>query len=230
MESERQCEGQEAMNAESPDHPLQLYVDAQFCSPYALSAFVALHEKGLAFDVITVDLAANANHAADFAGRSLTHRVPTLVHDDFSLSESSAITEYLDEIFPSRPRLYPTDARQRARARQVQAWLRSDLMPIRQERPTEIVFYGPVSRALSQDALAAAHRLYEAAQSLLSAGDMSLFGSWSIADIDLSMMLNRLVMNGDAVPPSLAAYATHHWHHPAVQLWMKQPRPNYRRW
>jgi hypothetical protein len=56
---------------------LLLYVDAQFASPYAMSAFVALHEKGLAFEVATVDLAANANHAAEFAGRSLTHRVRT---------------------------------------------------------------------------------------------------------------------------------------------------------
>jgi glutathione S-transferase len=208
---------------------LRLYVDAQYASPYAMSAFVALHEKGLAFEVSTVDLAANANHSADFAGRSLTHRVPTLVHDDFSLSESSAIAEYLDESFPG-PRLYPSDVRQRARARQIQAWLRSDLMPIRQERPTEIVFYGPLVRPLSPDAVAAATRLFEAAQSLLPAGDVNLFGSWSIADIDLAMMLNRLVMNGDAVPERLGAYAAHHWRHAAVQLWMKKPRPSYRRW
>jgi glutathione S-transferase len=218
------------MSAETPDPLLRLYVDAQFASPYALSAFVGLHEKGLAFEVSTVDLAANANHAADFAGRSLTHRVPTLEHGDFSLAESSAITEYLDERFPDRPRLYPADVQQRARARQIQAWLRSDLMPIRQERPTEIVFYGPLSRILSDEAVAATRRLFSAAQSLLAAGESNLFGAWSIADIDLSMMLNRLVMNGDSVPDQLAAYARHHWNHAAVQLWMRQPRPNYRRW
>ncbi len=218
------------MSNTDPASKMRLYVDAQYCSPYAMSAYVALHEKGLACDVTTVDLAANANHAADFAGRSLTHRVPTLVHDDFSLSESSAISEYLEETFPDRPRLYPTDLRQRARARQIQAWLRSDLMPIRQERPTEIVFYGPISRALSDEAGAAAGRLFKAAQSLLRAGEMNLFWTWSIADIDLSMMLNRLIMNGDDVPAPLAAYAAHHWRHAAVQLWMKQTRPNYRRW
>jgi glutathione S-transferase len=68
-----------------------LYVDAQFASPYAMSVFVALHEKNLPFDTVTVDLAANENHEAEFAGRSLTRPVPTLLHDDFSLSESSAI-------------------------------------------------------------------------------------------------------------------------------------------
>jgi glutathione S-transferase len=50
--------------------------------------------------------------------------VPLLVDGGFSLSESSAITEYLDEVYPGAP-LYPRDPQARARARQVQAWLRS---------------------------------------------------------------------------------------------------------
>ena len=118
-----------------------LYVDAQFASPYVMAAYVSLLEKGLTFDVHTLDLFARANQQPEFASTSITRRVPTLVHDDFSLSESSAICEYIDETFPGTP-LYPTDPRNRARARQVQAWLRSDLMPIRDERPTIIVFYG----------------------------------------------------------------------------------------
>lgn len=35
---------------------LRLFVDAQFTSPYALSAFVALREKGLPFEIELVDL------------------------------------------------------------------------------------------------------------------------------------------------------------------------------
>jgi hypothetical protein len=38
-----------------------LYVDANFASPYALVAFVSLLEKGLTFDIETVDLAVRAN-------------------------------------------------------------------------------------------------------------------------------------------------------------------------
>jgi hypothetical protein len=33
--------------------PLRLYVDAQFTSPYALSAFVVLREKGIDFEIKT---------------------------------------------------------------------------------------------------------------------------------------------------------------------------------
>ncbi len=41
-----------------PTNNLRLYVDARFASPYAMSAFVALTEKGLPFDMTTVDLEA----------------------------------------------------------------------------------------------------------------------------------------------------------------------------
>ncbi|WP_255992200.1 glutathione transferase [Chitinolyticbacter albus] len=149
-----------------PASDLLLYVDAQFASPYAMSVFVALHEKALPFAIKTVDLSANANHDPGYAAASLTRRVPTLVHNGFALSESSAITEYLDEVFPDTP-LYPAEPHARARARQVQAWLRSDLMPIRLERSTEVVFYGAKAPALSAQARAATEKLFSACELLV---------------------------------------------------------------
>jgi glutathione S-transferase len=156
---------------------------------------------------------------------SLTHRVPTLVDDDFSLSESSAITEYLDETYPGQA-LYPAEVKNRARARQVQAWLRSDFMPIRSERTTVVLFYGPSATPLSADAQGAAQKLFAGATELLSHGGPYVFGKeWCIADVDLAVMLNRLVLNGDAVPEHLAAYAARQWQRPSVQLWVNQQRP-----
>lgn len=206
------------------DQDLRLYVDAQFASPYAMSAFVAMQEKGLQFEITTVDLAAGANHEAGYAAVSLTQRVPTLVHNGFSISESSAISEYINEVFPGTP-LYPEEPRVRARARQVQAWLRSDLAPIRQERSTEVVFYGSTKMPLSRAAVDSAEKLFSAADSLLPADAENLFGQWSIADVDLALMLNRLVLNGDPVPERLAGYATRQWQRPTVQLWVNQSRP-----
>jgi len=203
---------------------VRLYVDANYASPYAMSVFVALHEKALDFDLVTVDLSAGAHHSADFAGLSLTHRVPTLVDGTFALSESSAITEYLDEQYPGIG-LYPRDVQARARARQLQAWLRSDLMPIREERSTVVIFYGPSSEPLSPTAVASANRLYAAIDTLLPVGADNLFGTWSIVDTDVALMLNRLVMNGDAVPARLAEYANRQWQRPAVQQWVKMNRP-----
>ena len=205
-------------------HNLLLYVDSQFASPYVMSVFVALHEKGLPFKMQTVDLAAKANQEPRYAATSLTRRVPTLLHDDFALSESSAITEYLDDAFPAVP-VYPADLQQRARARQIQAWLRSDLGPIKQERSTEVVFYGATAAKLSAGAQASAEKLFAAAQVLLPDNAEHLFGQWSIADTDLALMLNRLVLHGDPVPDKFADYARRQWQRPSVQAWCQQPRP-----
>ncbi|MFP3606726.1 glutathione transferase [Paraburkholderia sp. SIMBA_053] len=204
--------------------PLRLYADAQFASPYAMSVFVALQEKQLKFELFAVDLGTGANHEERYAVESLTQRVPTLAHGDFSLSESTAITEYLDETFPETL-IYPRDRNLRARARQLQAWLRSDLMPIRQERSAEVVFYKKEAPALSAAAEMAVQKLYFAVGQLLSQDASNLFGEWCIADTDLAVMLNRLVMNGDNVPAKFASYATRQWERESVQQWAKLSRP-----
>jgi len=206
-----------------PTADLQLYVDHDFFSPYAFSAFVALSEKDVPFELRLLNLAAGENLAAGFAGLSLTRRIPTLVHGDFSLSESSAIAEYLDEVFPTPP-IYPRAPRARARARQVQAWLRTDLAPLRQDRSTEVVFIGPTATLLGDQARAAADRLLAVTEALLPHGGRHLFGEWSIADADLALMLNRLVRNGDDVPTRIADYAREQWHRPSIQQWVERFR------
>jgi glutathione S-transferase len=81
--------------------PFELYVDSLFTSPYAMSAFVALTEKGLPFTVKTVDLEAGQQKQSAYCDRAPTARVPALVEGDFVLTESTAITEYLEETFPA---------------------------------------------------------------------------------------------------------------------------------
>lgn len=203
---------------------LQLYVDAHYTSPYAMSVYVALLEKGLPFELNTVNLETGENLSNTFPDTSITSRVPTLIHDGFALSESSAITEYLEELYPEHP-LYPASAQERARARQVQAWLRSDLMPIRQERSTLVVFYRPDPTPLSDAAVKAADKLFFAADKLLGQADGNLCSQWCIADVDLALMLNRLLLNGDPVPEHLAAYARRQWQRPSVQQWVQMQRP-----
>jgi glutathione S-transferase len=201
---------------------LTLYVDARLQSPYALSVFVTLQEKRLDFSLRTVDLSAGEQGLPAYKQLSLTARVPTLVHDGFALSESSAITEYLEERFPSPTYVpvYPRDARERARVRQVQAWLRSDLMPLRTERPTSVIFEAPAIASLSAAANEAAQKLFFVADSLLSNGAGHVVSQWSIADVELTMMLKRLSSDGDAVPEALALYARRQWQRPSIQSWV----------
>jgi glutathione S-transferase len=201
-----------------------LYTDSQYASPYAMSAFVALTAKGVAFTTEPMDMSSGALASPAYAGLSLTSRVPTLVDGDFALAESSAIAEYLEEKIPW-PRLYPEDVQSRARARQLQAWLRSDLMALRSERTTEVVFFRPTSTPLSTAGQADVRKLLHVAGTLLSHGQHNLFGDWSIADLDLAIMLNRLVRNGDPAPARLVEYANGQWQLPAVREWLDLTRP-----
>jgi len=201
-----------------------LYVDALYASPYAMSAFVALHEKAVPFHMQTLNLKTGQNKEAAYTALSLTQRVPCLVDGEFALSESSAIAEYLHETLPGTP-LYPTQPRLRAKARQLQAWLRSDLMPLRVERSTEVIFCGHRAQPLSAEAQAAVQKLFGVANALLLEGNKNLFGTWCIADTDLALMLYRLVAHGDFVPEHLASWAKHQWERPSVQAWCAQPRP-----
>ncbi|MEC5215270.1 glutathione S-transferase [Actimicrobium sp. GrIS 1.19] len=205
---------------------LKLTVDSNFTSPYAMSVFVALTEKGLPFELATVDLDQQHNQLPAFRNSSLTARVPTLQQDDLVLSESSAITEYLDEVFaaPAYAPLYPADPVERARARQLQAWLRSDLLPLRTERSTRVIFFAPVTTPLSDAGIAARDLLIQVADRFIDAGRPNLFGRWCIADTDLALMLNRLIMNGDPMPAKLQDWAHAQWQRPSVQQWVAQPR------
>lgn len=203
---------------------MKLFIDSNHLSPYAMSAFVALREKAIPFELALVDLQRGEHLAAGYAGVSSTLRVPTLSHDGFNLSESSAICEYLEEAFPATP-IYPANVQDRARAREIQAWLRSDLMAIRSERTTEVVFLRTPVPPLSDAARAAAERLFKAADGWLRQHGSTLFGAWCIADTDLALMLNRLMLAGDPVPEHLARYATEQWHRPSVQEWVNTPRP-----
>lgn len=206
--------------------PFELYVDSLFTSPYALSAFVALTEKGLPFSVRTVDLGSGEQKRSAYADRALTARVPALVEGEFVLTESSAITEYLDESFPPPEyiALYPRDRRLRAHARQIQAWVRSDLVPVRTERDTETVFFRKPCAPLTETAQDAAARLIHVAERFVQ-GPQHLFGDWSIADTDLAIMLSRLVRNGDPVPTKLRDYVDFQWQRPSVQAWLARHQP-----
>jgi glutathione S-transferase len=207
---------------------LVLYVDDHWISPYAFSVFVVLEEKGLPFEARTVALPDRAHLEAGYAAKSLTARVPALEHGGFALAESSAIVEYLDDAFPKTARALPAEVKPRARARQVMAWLRSDLDGLREERPTTTMFYERATKPLSGRGQLAADKLTRVAEALLPRGATSLFGAWSAADTDLAFMLHRLILNGHPVPDGPRAFAEATWQRPSVRKWVDHERRAYR--
>jgi len=211
------------------ESPLTLSVDSFWISPYAFSCYAALKEKGLPFEVRAVSLPDKEHHRPEYQKQSMTGRIPMLQHGDFTLSESSAIVEYLDDAFPGTPRALPAAGRDRARARQIMAWVRSDLMPIREERSTTTMFYERATKPLSPAAQDAARRLMAFAQAVVPEGRTSLFGvPWTVADTDLAFMIQRLNLNGFELPPTVRRFAEAQWQRPSVQEWVKRERLPYR--
>ena len=212
----------------APPAPLALYGDRFWISPYVYSCFVALTEKGVPFEMVEVALDRREQHQPEFRDRSLTGRVPALRHGDFWLSESAAIVEYVDEVFAGTgTALMPAGREDRARARQVMGWIRSDLLALREERPTTTMFYAPTKKPLGPNAQAAADKLVRVASQLVGAGRTTLFDTWSIADADLAFVLQRLVANGDPIPPALRTYAESTWRRPSVRAFVERERPTY---
>jgi glutathione S-transferase len=174
---------------------------------------VALEEKQLSYKLEVVSLPISKEVSAKLADKAIIGKVPVLVHDELWITESLAISEYLAETFPypTHPRLFPEDLKERARARQVMSWLRTSLMGLRSDRPTTNVFGRPTVRPMSEKGRVDADELLRVATALITPGKLQMFSTWSIADADLSLALMRMIGSQDNVPQFLVDYALAQW-------------------
>ena len=93
-------------------------------------ARIVLYLKGIPFDRIEVDLLQCKDSNGDsFFEINPQGMVPTLVDGDLILTQSVAIAEYLDEVFPT-PRLMPTNPKGRARVRSLALMIACDGQPL----------------------------------------------------------------------------------------------------
>ena len=88
-------------------------------SPYSWRVWLALEVKKIPYRLHVLSFANKDTQKPEFVAINPRHVVPTIVDDGFALWESVAILEYLDERFPDTAKLYPGDARERARLRRL---------------------------------------------------------------------------------------------------------------
>lgn len=88
-------------------------------SPYSWRVWLALEAKGIPYDVKIMSFQAGDTRKPEFIAINLRHTVPTIVDEGYALWESMAILEYLDERFTQGVKLYPGDAKARARIRRL---------------------------------------------------------------------------------------------------------------
>lgn len=203
-----------------------LYVEASWSSPWVCAVHVVLREKAVAFTTATAMLRHGVGAIDALRDRTLTGTSPVLQHGSFWLAEPLAIVEYLEEMFPS-PRMLPAEPRDRARARQVMAWMRDAHAALRRERPTERIFYPDASLPpLSAAAQHAADDLLRVC-TRLGADERGclLGGAFGVVDVDVAFALMRLVATGHPVPEPLRAYAAAVWARPSVREFVEHRRP-----
>jgi glutathione S-transferase len=89
-------------------------------SPYAWKVWLALEHKGIPYEAKRLTFDPDQTKTPEFLKINPRGRVPAIVDDGYSLYESNAIAEYLEDRYPDKP-LLPKDAKARALARRVMA-------------------------------------------------------------------------------------------------------------
>ena len=82
-------------------------------SPYVRKVLVVAAEKGVKLDNRPINPTTSDDPV--FLAASPFRKIPALLDGDFKLADSTAIITYLEALHP-RPSVFPTDARDRARA------------------------------------------------------------------------------------------------------------------
>jgi glutathione S-transferase len=88
-------------------------------SPYSWRVWLALEAKQVPYNLKVLSFQAGDTRKPEFVALNPRHQVPTIVDDGFALWESTVILEYLDERFTSAAKLFPGDAKARARVRRL---------------------------------------------------------------------------------------------------------------
>lgn len=87
-------------------------------SVYVRISRLALHEKGVDYELIPIDIFALDKVASNYLERQPFGKIPAFEHDGFRLYETGAITRYIDEAFQGSP-LQPSTPKLRARVNQI---------------------------------------------------------------------------------------------------------------
>jgi glutathione S-transferase len=215
---------------ETSGRVVTLFVDGYFVNQWDASCMVALEEKHVAYSTARALLRDGGGVTPALVGRTSLARVPALQHGDVWLTESNAIIEYLEEVFPAPayPRLLPAEPHARAKARQWMAFVRADMWALRTERSWWMCVYPePNPRPLSRDGEREAQELVRIVDRLAAAGELDP-AHWNMAHADLALMLLRLAKTGYPLPDRVSAFMAAAVTRPSMRAYLEHPRPPFR--
>jgi glutathione S-transferase len=187
-------------------------------SPYAWRVWLALEAKGIAYDWKPISFSEGDHKKPEFLALNPRHKVPVIVDGDLTLYESSAIVEYLDEQYSTGIRLFPGDAKKRARIRRLIR--EADDYFVGASEPVQEEIFFTKRENWDADRLAAgrAKLAREAGKWEAYFGGDYLAGELSAADFTLYPMV-ELCLRMDIRKPDLDAAGAFG---PKIHAWMKR--------
>lgn len=208
---------------------LQLFIGNKNYSSWSLRPWVLMNQAGIAFEEVMVrfDSLEEGSAFKNLVGRiNPVGKVPVLVDDGFAVWDTLAIAEYLAERFPEK-RLWPADARARARARSVCAEMHSGFSALRNHCGMNIEASLPeIGRIVWRDQAGVRADLARLSsmwgELLASHGGPMLFGEFSIADAYFAPVCTRIRTYALPVEPAIQAYVDRVHALPAMQAWIAQ--------
>ena len=115
-------------------------------SNYFNKVRIAMLEKGIDF---ALDPACRPSQNDEFVARTPLGKIPFLEIDGATLCESQAICEYLEDAYPQRP-LYPRDALERARVRELITFMELHVELVARRLYGQVFFGQPADEAVKQ--------------------------------------------------------------------------------
>lgn len=208
---------------------LQLFIGNKNYSSWSLRPWVLLTQAGIPFEEVMVrfdSLAAGSAFKNAIERINPVGKVPVLVDDGFAVWDTLAIAEYLAERFPEK-RLWPADARARARARSVCAEMHSGFSALRNHCGMNIEASLPeIGRIIWRDQpgvradLARISAMWN--ELLTTHGGPMLFGEFGIADAYFAPVCTRIRTYALPVEPAIQAYVDRVHALPGMQDWIAQ--------
>ncbi len=206
----------------------RLVVGTRQWSSWSLRPFLALGAIGVPFETEVIRLRVRPPEPVTTKDQILKHspagKVPVLKIEEqgqaLTVWDSLAICETLAERHPEA-RLWPADAKARARARSLSSEMHSGFPDLRDQLPMEFTRKLPLPE-LRDDTQKQIARIIDAWSEALEQykGDF-LFGHFTIADCVYAPVVSRFETYGVEVPPQVRAYMNRILALPAMALWRK---------
>ncbi len=175
-------------------HPVRII--GSYLSPFVRKVLVFLDQKGIPFQIDPIVPFFGDDR---FSQVSPLRRIPVLIDDRVTLSDSSVICQYLEDRYPT-PSLYPLDIARRAEARWIEEYSDTRMAEVFIWRIFNQVAIGPavwdepanhevVQRAREQELPS----IMDYLEQLIPASGF-LFGNLCIADISLGAMFRNVAL------------------------------------